>query len=465
MKLLERLNTSTVLVFTLWIKYLVGLSGYSGENTPPMFGDFEAQRHWLEITFHLPIDKWYYYDLQYWGLDYPPLTAFHSYLLGWIGHLIKPEWVQLDASRGYSGPDLKLFMRLTALGTDLVIYTLACRTFTQHRHHKALFVLLCLLPTLVIIDHGHFQYNSAMLGFALLSFDCINNNRPLIGSIFFCFSLLFKQMALFYALPVFFMLLGQCVYISGFRGFYRLATIGLTVVSTFFFVLLPFGSLDTIGQIFVRIFPVQRGLYEDKVANLWCALSVIVKLRSILSLNNLMLLSIITTLCSVLVSGIHLMMNPKPKIFLYSLCVSSLGFFLFSFQVHEKSIMLPNLALALLFFDEPSVSLWFTNTAMYSLFPLLVRDKLVLPYFALLVLWNVLAGELWNYQSRIKPVLLLLHLTMFLSNLGHLFIPPPARYPDLHTVLNVLISTPQFLIIFVYLNYRQLEMSKKDKTE
>lgn len=53
-----------------------------GFNVPPMFGDFEAQRHWMEITIHLPISQWYFYDLEYWGLDYPPLTAYHSWLLG-----------------------------------------------------------------------------------------------------------------------------------------------------------------------------------------------------------------------------------------------------------------------------------------------------------------------------------------------------------------------------------------------
>jgi alpha-1,3-glucosyltransferase len=47
-----------------------------------MHGDFEAQRHWMEITTKLPIALWYFYDLQYWGLDYPPLTAYHSWLIG-----------------------------------------------------------------------------------------------------------------------------------------------------------------------------------------------------------------------------------------------------------------------------------------------------------------------------------------------------------------------------------------------
>jgi alpha-1,3-glucosyltransferase len=47
-----------------------------------MHGDFEAQRHWMEITTHLPMSTWYFYDLQWWGLDYPPLTAYHSWILG-----------------------------------------------------------------------------------------------------------------------------------------------------------------------------------------------------------------------------------------------------------------------------------------------------------------------------------------------------------------------------------------------
>ena len=53
-----------------------------GFGKPPMHGDFEAQRHWMELTNHLPMSMWYFHDLQYWGLDYPPLTAYHSWLMG-----------------------------------------------------------------------------------------------------------------------------------------------------------------------------------------------------------------------------------------------------------------------------------------------------------------------------------------------------------------------------------------------
>jgi len=40
-----------VLVFAvaLLIRFCVSTSGYSGFNTPPHYGDYEAQRHWMEV--------------------------------------------------------------------------------------------------------------------------------------------------------------------------------------------------------------------------------------------------------------------------------------------------------------------------------------------------------------------------------------------------------------------------------
>jgi alpha-1,3-glucosyltransferase len=85
---------------SIWVKWCIGLGSYSGKpsdhacapftealaghGTPPMFGDYEAQRHWMELTVHLPFREWYTYDLPYWGLDYPPLTAYVSWLCGWV---------------------------------------------------------------------------------------------------------------------------------------------------------------------------------------------------------------------------------------------------------------------------------------------------------------------------------------------------------------------------------------------
>ena len=74
----------TLLMTVFLFRWAVGLGPYSGKGVPPMHGDFEAQRHWMEITNHLPLSEWYWYDHAWWGLDYPPLTAFHSWVCGWM---------------------------------------------------------------------------------------------------------------------------------------------------------------------------------------------------------------------------------------------------------------------------------------------------------------------------------------------------------------------------------------------
>ena len=92
-----------------------------------MFGDFEAQRHWLEITLNLPVGEWYRdgpdNDLQYWGLDYPPLTAYVSFMFGWLArHIGLNSMVELWHSRGYEHIFAKLYMRLTVIVCDILLF-------------------------------------------------------------------------------------------------------------------------------------------------------------------------------------------------------------------------------------------------------------------------------------------------------------------------------------------------------
>ena len=82
------LLTLLIHLCSILIKILVGRFGYSGEKTPPKFGDFEAQRHWMELTIYLPVSEWYTDSRinrkDYWPLDYPPMSGYHSYILGKI---------------------------------------------------------------------------------------------------------------------------------------------------------------------------------------------------------------------------------------------------------------------------------------------------------------------------------------------------------------------------------------------
>ena len=77
------LGVFTCVLVGVLLRYLTSTHTYSGFQAPPMYGDYEAQRHWMEITYNLPTQEWYFdtkdNDLQYWGLDYPPLQAWLSY--------------------------------------------------------------------------------------------------------------------------------------------------------------------------------------------------------------------------------------------------------------------------------------------------------------------------------------------------------------------------------------------------
>ncbi|KAI8612510.1 glycosyl transferase [Chytriomyces sp. MP71] len=477
---------TTSLLFALLLRWTLSLWGHSGQDSPPLFGDFEAQRHWLEITTHVDIRMWYRYDLQYWGLDYPPLTAYHSWLLGWIAHKINPDWVALDTSRGNEADDLKMFMRYTAIMTDLVINMSAILAFAKPainlEFQNTLIFVALIQPGLILIDHGHFQYNSAMLGFTLWFLVCMARGQYALGSVFFCLALGFKQMALYYSLPIFFYLLGVCGGLarrdSISTGIMELLKIGATVVITFGILFAPFLTrTDDLLQVIHRIFPVGRGLYEDKVANFWCAISVLVKVKTLFPTKTLVRISIAATLLAVLPTSIDLFLsqlkpqklkpaNPSRKLLL-TLITGSLAFFLFSFQVHEKSILIPIMPATLLLLESDGVAwegAWFITTAVFSMYPLLRRDGLSIPAVVLVGLFNVVYGGAVVFGRKARAGMLVrvvvgasyaFFATMVFCEEFVDAVPIP-RYPDLYAVVNSFVSFGVFSLLYLRYSYVQL---------
>ncbi|KHN82760.1 putative dolichyl pyrophosphate Man9GlcNAc2 alpha-1,3-glucosyltransferase [Toxocara canis] len=74
-----------------------------GRHCPPMFGDFEAQRHWMEICIHLPVREW--------------------------SDKIDRSWVALHVSRGIETDAHKLLMRLSVMVSVWALYIPALITF------------------------------------------------------------------------------------------------------------------------------------------------------------------------------------------------------------------------------------------------------------------------------------------------------------------------------------------------
>lgn len=203
----------------------------------------------------------------------------------------------------------------------------------------------------------------------------------------------------------------------------HLAKIGGTTIISFLVLFAPFifqAFPSVLAQSLHRIFPFSRGLFEDKVANFWCASNVIIKWRKWIASSTLPKLATAVTLLAILPPMLHILgiswslrepeleatapspptptsnvgvasvnepastavstrsesqdqkqpfpststlapisetnngspsiHGPSPTInfVLFAVFNSSMAFFLFSFQVHEKSILLPLLPLTLI---------------------------------------------------------------------------------------------------------------------
>ncbi|WFD20124.1 dolichyl-P-Glc:Man9GlcNAc2-PP-dolichol alpha-1,3-glucosyltransferase [Malassezia caprae] len=616
----EELNCSMYLLgwlMAVLLRCAVALGSWSGRRTPPMYGDFEAQRHWMELALHLPVRRWYRYDLLYWGLDYPPLTAWVSYACARLATLfpvLQPA-LALRSSRGSETPEMVLFMRLSVLILDVLVYMPAVAWFVLRRlearstrvRHMALWTVWC-QPALILVDHGHFQYNAVMLGLAALSFTLLLTKQPNVhtaadapadlqrllldtlsrhvslqyvaAAVFFSLSLCFKQMSLYYAPAIFAIMLGRCVGLARtdmVRGAALFAGLACATTAVFALLWLPWlGQVSELGQVLHRIFPLARGLFEDKVANVWCALSVLPvgarwKLPNLLGVATLAKLSLATVLLAILpccillfvasvetvrresiaddahadqvvanlrrragsvVSGttrrtaggapsLHessrgsdrrslrsgsalagstssrlpesarhtrrtsATVPPAAELLPYTLASTSLAFYLWGFQTHEKSVLLPLLPLTLLLTVQGDRTgagaaaadwewgVFANNVGVFSLWPLLQRDGQFLAWGVLLVLWNYLIGyRPWETLRAVRApagasvraamqaaMLSLLALQATVPLVPALWAPVLRRYPDLFPVLTVLLCMPALFLVWLWTLSKHMQIA------
>lgn len=135
--------------------------------------------------------------------------------------------------------------------------------------------------------------------------------------------------------------------------------------------------------------------------------------------------------------------------------------------MHEKSILLPLLPASLLAIEEPFYLKWMMLYALFSMFPLLYRDKLILPYIALSALFLLLFHARNRRQDARETKLLKAYVTAFfllcafILHIVYLTMQAPHRYPFLFEALIMLLSFSQFVILVIYSNAKQW-MLKRD---
>jgi alpha-1,3-glucosyltransferase len=304
-------------------------------------------------------------------------------------------------------------------------------------------------PALLIIDHGHFQYNGVCLGLVVLAVVLITSGDimgELVGSMCFVLALNFKHMALYFSPAIFFYLLARNFSLrQPVSSIVRVGRIGVVVVASFVLLWLPFLLSEDRGkQVVVRLFPLARGIYEDKVANLWCALGPLLRFKERFAHEVLFRGAAILTLGAMSPSCVLLWLRPTRRQLVLSLASCSLSFFLCAFQVHEKNILMPLLPLSLLWGTHPELATWSTMVGLFSMFPLLERDGLVMVY-AFSMAGCLFIVRKWSWWSLVS----------FLPFIGihglMAFATPPAHLPHLWIMACMFYSFVLFSILYLIL--------------
>lgn len=222
------------------------------------------------------------------------------------------------------------------------------------------------------------------------------------------------------------------------------------------------------------------------MANMWITLSPIFKFRAMNQLQRdwMLKMSMLTTILALLPSCIHLMLKPSNTRFRFCLLTSSLSFFIFSFQVHEKAILLPTLAVLILLPELGVFGVSFMAIACYSLYQLMEKDNICLSALFLSITWLCVAVGAVNsissyglttggplhpiietsrfviHQRQGKPLndviqdfgTFLLHFTIMgicCALAIRVAITPPVRYPYIHEYIMAASSCAFLFLVLV----------------
>ena len=440
------------------------------------------------------------------------------------GSLFSTSWFALYTSRGVEEQLLKVYMRATVIISEYLVYIPAAIIFSQKLAQQRgvskwessiALTAIFMQPATILIDHAHFQYNTVMLGSVVASMSSLLSDRYLWACVFFVSALCFKQMALYYAPTMFAYLIGVCLLpklqigrfigiatitmlsfalvfapliLGSLYGSYRGVSPPLDIknreVNPLFSQMLPYIGSNTslysvllqLTQSIHRIFPFARGLFEDKVANVWCAIHTLHKLNTY-PIPLLQRVSLLSTMVAILPAFMTISTSPRKDLMPWAFASCAWGFFLCSFQVHEKSVLLPLLPMTMMLGGDGGLGVemrawvgWANMLAVWTLFPLLKRDELRIPYSVLSLLWAYLMGlpptslDLYVGKQAKKAGIRLstsvMHLGFYAIMIGwhfaEAFVETPKGKPDLWVVINVVVGAAGFGICYLWCTWQLL---------
>lgn len=238
-------------------------------------------------------------------------------------------------------------MRFTSLLTDLIflmpsLYLLLnLLSFSKSKSipiFNMSLLVLYLKPDQILVDHGHFQYNSLMLGLIIYALYCMLTKKYYVCCVFFTIALNCKQMSFYYAFGFLFGLIGLTYqqYKRRIQKFIvQLIIYGAIVIGVTVIIWLPWmRSWAEFSTVLGAIFPIHRGLYQLKVPNFWCISDVIFKWQNMFSKSFLMFLCMLVSSLASFPAIVSILIKPSKSMILLGFSTIGMCFFMFSYHVH-----------------------------------------------------------------------------------------------------------------------------------
>lgn len=392
--------------------------------------DFDVHRNWLAITTHLPVDRWYFDDVNgttVHTLDYPPGFAYFEYFLS---NNIVTKWMLdssiLDEQCVALLPDTDnepshacvFFQRTTVVLSDMIFWAgayVASRAMARvptfqsaTKNFHLTFLLIVLNPGMFWLDHVHFQYNGLVMGMLLLSIGCLLRGSQCTGASFhfyylmgaatFAALLTLKHLFLPLAPWYFVYLLRRYCTIGQHISWIRFIQVALVTILSFILPFLPFlntmNPREQLLQMLSRLFPFGRGLCHDYwAANVWALYMTADKCFGFISRKvglpfqglptvppgataGCLLMGLLPALVCAWKSAAKTVPGKSSTSVVQCVVFCAFSTFMLAYHVHEKAIMTSIVPLTLLAAtSEENARLYLRTCALghFGLLPLLFR--------------------------------------------------------------------------------------------
>jgi len=419
--------------------------------TPYRSTDFDVHRNWLAITKNLPISQWYYEKTSIWTLDYPPFFAYFEKFLSIIGDRIFGLEIFEISEAADDSIEALYFQKISVIIVD-VVFIVACYWLFRASSNTSSnqiwvkpFLLLSSNVSLLLVDHIHFQYNSFLFSFLILSLYFYKTNQLLKSCLFFVILLNLKHLFLYIA-PAF----GLVILFRNVKfNFIKLLAAGVTVGSVFLVSLLPVllangivtdEILKNLYQLGERLFPFKRGLTHSYWApNFWSIYNFIDIVlhkfkvrhssRSVLTVHPLtsgiieqnqghiyqVLPQVTPSHCALTVLGVTIVLlgrvlknsftlkaDKNYEILLKCIILSGFTSFMFGWHVHEKAILTVMVPYFVYFYEVQSSS---SITSCTSSMGYLKRNHFLINTLSTISLFGL-------FFSKIENILKILFLSV-----------------------------------------------------